>query len=1256
MKKTIAILMTILMLFTLFQGALRENGVKAQDQPIWPMFLYNAQHTGRCPYDTSNNNGTLKWRYQTGEWIWSSPAIASDGTIYIGSNDDYLYAINPDGTLKWRYQKGYSVSSPAISSDETIYVGSYDGYLYAINPNGTLKWRYKTGLQVFASPAIASDGTIYVGSLDYYLYAINPDGTLKWRYQTGYRIFSSPAIASDGTVYVGSEDGYLYAINPDGTLKWSYETGSGIDSSPAIASDGTIYIGSLDYYLYAINPDGTLKWRYQTGEVVMFSSPAIGSDGTVYVGSWDYYLYAINPDGTLKWKYPTGSPIDSSPAIASDGTIYIGSYDYYLYAINPDGTLKWRYQTGYNVESSPAIGSDGTVYVGSWDGYLYAIGNPPPVLDHFEFNTISNQIANTPFNITITAKDQYGNTYTGFNSSVALSVNKGTITPTTTANFVDGVLSNLSVTIPEANTGVTITATASGKTGTSNSFDVVNNSCTVTFHLNYPGATPEPYATVTTNYNTPLGSNMPANPTRTGYTFAGWNTQEDGSGTTFTSSTVVISNIDVYAKWTINTFTITASAGPNGSISPSGSVSVNYGENKTFTITPNTGYHIADVKVDGTSVLSNVVDNHDGTFSYTFTNVTANHTIDATFAINTFTITASAGPNGSISPSGSVSVNYGENKTFTITPNTGYHISDVKVDNVSQGAVFSYTFTNVTANHTIDATFAINTFTITASAGPNGSISPSGSVSVNYGENKTFTITPNTGYHISDVKVDNVSQGAVFSYTFTNVTANHTIDATFAINTFTITASAGPNGSISPSGSVSVNYGENKTFTITPNTGYHIADVKVDGTSVLSNVVDNHDGTFSYTFTNVTANHTIDATFAINTFTITASAGPGGTITPSGTVSATYGTSKTFTIKADSKFMIFKILVDGNPTSITNLFEMNYTFNNITSNHAISAEFVLIPDLTPPTLTLPTINGINLDTPNATLQINQNTLTFTVSATDESGIGRMVVKVNGVVQIDKNNLDPTIYLSEGTNTVEVIVYDTVGNYTSKSFKIISDTKPPVIDVTLPEAVSSPEITVKGTVIDTVTGVQSVTVNGNLVIPTLEGSFETKLTLSTGANTVIIEAVDKVGNKSTKSFTVSYVQPQAKQSYMVVLKVGNPTITVNGTSEKIDAQGSKPIIKDGRTLLPIRTLIESLGGTVEWNGKEQKATITLNGHSMVLWIGKTTALVDGSKATLDVAPLIINGRTYIPLRFVSEHLGGSVNWDDKTQTVTIYYWP
>ena len=128
------------------------------------------------------------------------------------------------------------------------------------------------------------------------------------------------------------------------------------------------------------------------------------------------------------------------------------------------------------------------------------------------------------------------------------------------------------------------------------------------------------------------------------------------------------------------------------------------------------------------------------------------------------------------------------------------------------------TFDDVTANHTIAASFAVNpvvNYTVTASAGANGSISPSGAVTVASGASSPlFVITPAAGYHVADVVVDGVSLGAMGSFQFTNVTANHTIAASFAIdNTYTITASAGANGSISPSGAQIVDAGANITFT-----------------------------------------------------------------------------------------------------------------------------------------------------------------------------------------------------------------------------------------------------------------------------------------------------------------------------------------------------------------------------------------------------------------------------------------------------------
>ena len=154
------------------------------------------------------------------------------------------------------------------------------------------------------------------------------------------------------------------------------------------------------------------------------------------------------------------------------------------------------------------------------------------------------------------------------------------------------------------------------------------------------------------------------------------------------------------------------------------------------------------------------------------------------------TITATAGEGGSINPSGAVAVAEGTDQAFTITPEQGYEIADVEVDGKSVGAVTSYTFEDVKANHTIEATFkstggpvtppATKYYEIDATAGEGGSISPSGTVRVKAGDDQTFTITPAEGNRVMNVTIDGKSFGPLGSYTFEDVSADHTISVTFA--------------------------------------------------------------------------------------------------------------------------------------------------------------------------------------------------------------------------------------------------------------------------------------------------------------------------------------------------------------------------------------------------------------------------------------------------------------------------------------------
>ena len=246
---------------------------------------WSASHDGKL-YVVARD-GTLKWSYATGDIIFSSPAVAHDGTIYIGSDDDHLYALVPaTAKPRWIVQIGACPQRVGIGPEASR-------------------------CDVDAGPTVGPDGVIYTGGDG--VYAINPDGTLRWRFATGGHVSSAPAVLPDGTVVAGSQDDLVYAIAPNGQKRWDFRAGGDVESAPAVGDDGTIYVGSDDHKLYALGVDGTLRWAFTTGGDVR-ASAAMGN-GMIYVGSFDAQLYAIRLDGTLAWTFRAGDRIVSSALV-----------------------------------------------------------------------------------------------------------------------------------------------------------------------------------------------------------------------------------------------------------------------------------------------------------------------------------------------------------------------------------------------------------------------------------------------------------------------------------------------------------------------------------------------------------------------------------------------------------------------------------------------------------------------------------------------------------------------------------------------------------------------------------------------------------------------------------------------------------------------------------------------------------------------------------------------------------------------------
>ena len=397
------------------------------------------------------------------------------------------------------------------------------------------------------------------------------------------------------------------------------------------------------------------------------------------------------------------------------------------------------------------------------------------------------------------------------------------------------------------------------------------------------------------------------------------------NGNSYTINNVSANQI-INATFSPITYNITANAGNGGTINAA--ATANCGQDFSFTVNADNCYQIENVIVNGVAI--NLTGN-----SYTINNVSADQVINATFAPITYNVTVNAGNGGSINAESTAAC--GQDFSFSVIADNCYEIEDISVNGVSLNNLSSevYTINNVSADQTISATFRQISYSITASAGNGGSISDAGTTVVLCGNNKTYTITANEGYMISDVLVNNASVGAVTSYTFSNVSADATIEARFeeipAGQIVININSDSEGGEVSPTGAQTIEGGSDFSFTVTPDNCYEIGAVTVNGQQITL------DENNSYTIENVSEEQYVNVTFNQLSYTITASAGNGGTISDAGESNVLCGDDKTYTITANEGYVISDVVVDGTSMGAIS----TYTFENVIENgHTIAVSFI----------------------------------------------------------------------------------------------------------------------------------------------------------------------------------------------------------------------------------------------------------------------------------------------------------------------------
>jgi hypothetical protein len=293
-------------------------------------------------------------------------------------------------------------------------------------------------------------------------------------------------------------------------------------------------------------------------------------------------------------------------------------------------------------------------------------------------------------------------------------------------------------------------------------------------------------------------------------------------------------------------------------------------------------------------------------------------------------------------------------------------------------------------------------------------------------------------------------------------------------------------------------------------------------------------------------------------------------------------------------------------------------------------------DTIPPQLTILTPQN------NAVL----NSKTVTVSGVVDPG---STIKIDGQnVTVDANgNFSQDITISGDSAVINIVATDPAGNTAQDVLQVSVDTTPPILTVTTPVAfqeIHKLPVTVEG---QTEAGA-TVTVNGNSVEVGSDGTFSYDLaTLGEGEISVIqVVAKDAAGNTTAKQISVKYI----KQT-VLKLQVNNSSALINTETVSLT---SPPIIRDNRTLVPLRFISEAFGAKLTWDPIFQIIDITLGNDTIRLQIGKNFASVNGTRVALDTAPIIVKGSTLVPIRFISETLGSDVLWDSETKTVTIIY--
>lgn len=566
--------------------------------------------------------------------------------------------------------------------------------------------------------------------------------------------------------------------------------------------------------------------------------------------------------------------------------------------------------TGYYVAEVTVNGTNG-MGIGDFRLYDHSTNQELNVLcDHAAISFVANQdigdyftpeefaftTVPDPINITTVANPTEGGVTTGGGNYEAGA--SCTITATANEGYT---FNNWTLSGSEVTTNASYTFTVSADATYTANFSILSYTITTTAD---PAAGGVVSGGGTYEYNSEQYLSATAN---TGYIFVNWTLNNEVVSTYATFPITVTGDAEYVAHFVPESYNITVTANPTVGGTVEGAGEYDYNSTCTLTATPSTGYHFVNWTLSGTEVSTEA--------EYSFT-VTGAGDYVANFAINNYSITATANPTAGGTVSGTGNYDHFSSCTLTATPATGYHFVNWTLSGTEVSTETSYSFT-VTGAGDYVANFEINSYTISASTNLTGAGTITGAGTYDHFSTCTLTVTPNYGYTFVNWTLNGNPVGTNTTLEFT-VTGEASYVANFTLNSYTISATVNPTESGTVAGTGDYDYNTTCTLTATPATGYHFMNWTLSGTEVGTET------TLSFT---VTADASYVANFAINNYTITATANPtaGGTVSGAGNFD--HGTAVTLTATSNSGYSFVNWTKNGTVVSTDSIYNFTATEN-----------------------------------------------------------------------------------------------------------------------------------------------------------------------------------------------------------------------------------------------------------------------------------------------------------------------------------------